>query len=138
MGTFSFFVVMPIKYFFQHILQFTQIMPISLLIVLMSRVELVFIHRTKPVQIMMISDISHSNLQRIVVTKSIFTWFTIIVTGTANRKSANFKMDPNLNPTYSSMNSDYKRSGWSRGHMAPAADNKFSQVRTSLNCIEPN
>ncbi|XP_063964675.1 nuclease EXOG, mitochondrial-like [Lytechinus pictus] len=47
--------------------------------------------------------------------------------GTAIRKKANFKMDPNLNATYSSMNSDYKGSGWSRGHMAPAADNKFSQ-----------
>ena len=46
---------------------------------------------------------------------------------TANRKKSMFKPDPALPPTYSSSNVDFRRSGWSRGHMAPAGNYKHSQ-----------
>ncbi|XP_022083356.1 nuclease EXOG, mitochondrial-like isoform X3 [Acanthaster planci] len=48
--------------------------------------------------------------------------------GPAHRKHSNFVMDPNIQAPFASQNSDYKRSGWSRGHMAPAGDNKYSQA----------
>ncbi|XP_034518122.1 nuclease EXOG, mitochondrial isoform X3 [Ailuropoda melanoleuca] len=44
----------------------------------------------------------------------------------ADRKHCKFKPDPNIPPTFSAFNEDYIGSGWSRGHMAPAGDNKFS------------
>ncbi|XP_020369310.1 nuclease EXOG, mitochondrial [Rhincodon typus] len=46
--------------------------------------------------------------------------------GEADRKHCKFKPDPNIPPLFSATNEDYIRSGWSRGHMAPAGDNKFS------------
>ncbi|XP_034518123.1 nuclease EXOG, mitochondrial isoform X5 [Ailuropoda melanoleuca] len=46
--------------------------------------------------------------------------------GDADRKHCKFKPDPNIPPTFSAFNEDYIGSGWSRGHMAPAGDNKFS------------
>ncbi|XP_060679444.1 nuclease EXOG, mitochondrial-like [Hemiscyllium ocellatum] len=46
--------------------------------------------------------------------------------GEADRKHCKFKPDPNIPLLFSAMNEDYLRSGWSRGHMAPAGDNKFS------------
>ncbi|XP_025317056.1 nuclease EXOG, mitochondrial isoform X2 [Canis lupus baileyi] len=46
--------------------------------------------------------------------------------GDANRKHCKFKPDPNIPPTFSAFNEDYIGSGWSRGHMAPAGNNKFS------------
>eukprot|EP00069_Balaena_mysticetus_P009640 bmy_20312T0 len=48
------------------------------------------------------------------------------ITGDADRKHCKFKPDPNIPPTFSAFNEDYVGSGWSRGHMAPAGDNKFS------------
>ncbi|XP_074168700.1 nuclease EXOG, mitochondrial isoform X1 [Rhinolophus sinicus] len=48
------------------------------------------------------------------------------IMGDADRKHCKFKPDPNIPPTFSSFNKDYIGSGWSRGHMAPAGDNKFS------------
>ncbi|PIK38484.1 hypothetical protein BSL78_24681 [Apostichopus japonicus] len=47
--------------------------------------------------------------------------------GPANRRNCNFNIDPTLDPFFTSHVSDYKGSGWSRGHMAPAGDNKYSQ-----------
>lgn len=47
--------------------------------------------------------------------------------GTASRKHSNFMPDPSIPPLFSADNSDYRGSGWSRGHMAPAGDNKFDQ-----------
>lgn len=35
-------------------------------------------------------------------------------------------------------NNDYKGSGWSRGHMCPAADNKDSEVRMRESCLLTN
>jgi len=35
-------------------------------------------------------------------------------------------------------NEDYKGSGWSRGHMCPAADNKDSEVRMQESCLLTN
>lgn len=48
--------------------------------------------------------------------------------GAANRRAAKFKMDPLIPVEFSAQNSDYKDSGWSRGHMSPAGNNKMSQV----------
>ncbi|XP_024612259.1 nuclease EXOG, mitochondrial [Neophocaena asiaeorientalis asiaeorientalis] len=48
------------------------------------------------------------------------------ITGDADRKHCKFKPDPSIPPTFSAFNEDYVGSGWSRGHMAPAGDNKFS------------
>ena len=46
----------------------------------------------------------------------------------ANRKGVQFGRDPVLPALFSSDNSDYWGSGWSRGHMAPAGDNKHCQA----------
>ncbi|KAK1171981.1 hypothetical protein AOXY_G4444 [Acipenser oxyrinchus oxyrinchus] len=46
--------------------------------------------------------------------------------GKADRKHCRFKPDPNVPPLFTAVNEDYLRSGWSRGHMAPAGDNKCS------------
>ncbi|XP_071961428.1 nuclease EXOG, mitochondrial-like [Antedon mediterranea] len=48
--------------------------------------------------------------------------------GSATRKKSNFKEDLQIVDIFRSSNSDYKNSGWSRGHMAPAADSKYSQI----------
>ncbi|XP_026852496.2 nuclease EXOG, mitochondrial isoform X2 [Electrophorus electricus] len=47
--------------------------------------------------------------------------------GRADRKHCKFKPDPNIPALFTAHNDDYLGSGWSRGHMAPAADNKFSE-----------
>lgn len=49
------------------------------------------------------------------------------VTGSANRKQSQFQPDPSVPAMFSAQNNDYFKSGWSRGHMAPAADSKFDQ-----------
>lgn len=46
--------------------------------------------------------------------------------GSASRKD-NFKPDPRIDITYSARNADYSKSGYDRGHLAPAADMSFSQ-----------
>ncbi|XP_004708737.1 nuclease EXOG, mitochondrial [Echinops telfairi] len=48
------------------------------------------------------------------------------IKGDADRKHCKFKPDPNIPPVFSALNEDYLGSGWSRGHMAPAGNNKFS------------
>ncbi|XP_037703403.1 nuclease EXOG, mitochondrial isoform X2 [Choloepus didactylus] len=48
------------------------------------------------------------------------------IMGDADRRHCKFKPDPNIPPTFSAFNEDYVGSGWSRGHMAPAGNNKFS------------
>ncbi|XP_003794509.1 nuclease EXOG, mitochondrial [Otolemur garnettii] len=48
------------------------------------------------------------------------------IMGDADRKHCKFKPDPNIPPIFSAVNEDYFGSGWSRGHMAPAGNNKFS------------
>ncbi|XP_052768716.1 nuclease EXOG, mitochondrial-like [Mya arenaria] len=50
-----------------------------------------------------------------------------LLKGTANRKHSKFKPDPGVPEMFSAENSDYWKSGWSRGHMAPAGDNKYNQ-----------
>ncbi len=50
-------------------------------------------------------------------------------TGTAERRKSRFQEDPGISEIFRAYNSDYHRSGLSRGHMAPAGDNKSSQVR---------
>lgn len=47
--------------------------------------------------------------------------------GSASRRDARFLPDPSLDEMFSADNSDYWKSGWSRGHMAPAGDNKVNQ-----------
>ncbi|XP_007233943.3 nuclease EXOG, mitochondrial [Astyanax mexicanus] len=47
--------------------------------------------------------------------------------GGADRKHCKFKPDPNIPQCFTAHNEDYLGSGWSRGHMAPAGDNKFSE-----------
>ncbi|XP_037239878.1 nuclease EXOG, mitochondrial isoform X2 [Falco rusticolus] len=46
--------------------------------------------------------------------------------GSADRRHCKFRPDPNIPLMFSAVNEDYLGSGWSRGHMAPAGDNKFS------------
>ncbi|XP_014666655.1 PREDICTED: nuclease EXOG, mitochondrial-like [Priapulus caudatus] len=50
------------------------------------------------------------------------------VKGSADRKRTNFNPDPAVPTMFSATNDDYRKSGWSRGHMAPAADNKHDQI----------
>jgi len=45
----------------------------------------------------------------------------------AKRKGVNFSPDPLVPMQFRSTNQDYWGSGWSRGHMAPAGDNKHCQ-----------
>lgn len=63
--------------------------------------------------------------------KKIPVWVAEYITkdhtkGSADRKNIRFKPDPNIPTRFSADNSDYLGSGWSRGHMAPAGDNKHS------------
>ncbi|XP_042566225.1 nuclease EXOG, mitochondrial [Clupea harengus] len=46
--------------------------------------------------------------------------------GEANRKHCRFRPDPTVPQAFTAHNDDYLGSGWSRGHMAPAGDNKAS------------
>jgi len=46
----------------------------------------------------------------------------------ANRKMAKFDADPTVPAHFASNNKDFWGSGWSRGHMAPAGNNKHSQT----------
>ncbi|XP_004377375.1 nuclease EXOG, mitochondrial isoform X2 [Trichechus manatus latirostris] len=48
------------------------------------------------------------------------------IMGDADRKHCKFRPDPSIPPVFSALNEDYLGSGWSRGHMAAAGDNKFS------------
>lgn len=48
--------------------------------------------------------------------------------GSAERKHFKFRPDPGVPELFTAHNDDYLGSGWSRGHMAPAGDNKFSEV----------
>lgn len=43
------------------------------------------------------------------------------------KRSSNFSEDPDLDQSQQSRLEDYKNSGFSRGHMCPAADNKWSE-----------
>lgn len=52
--------------------------------------------------------------------------------GEADRKHCRFKPDPGVPELFTAHNEDYLRSGWSRGHMAPAGDNKISEVLLNL------
>ncbi|XP_066572748.1 nuclease EXOG, mitochondrial [Amia ocellicauda] len=47
--------------------------------------------------------------------------------GKADRKHCKFKPDPRVPALFTAVNEDYLHSGWSRGHMAPAGDNKHSE-----------
>lgn len=47
--------------------------------------------------------------------------------GNADRKRCKFKPDPNIPVLFTARNEDYLGSGWSRGHMTPAGDNKYSE-----------
>ncbi|XP_036593226.1 nuclease EXOG, mitochondrial [Trichosurus vulpecula] len=46
--------------------------------------------------------------------------------GNADRRHCKFCPDPSIPSAFSADNEDYLGSGWSRGHMAPAGNNKFS------------
>ncbi|XP_028396223.1 nuclease EXOG, mitochondrial-like [Dendronephthya gigantea] len=45
----------------------------------------------------------------------------------AERSKSSFQPDPNIPEIFQAKNDDYFKSGWTRGHMAPAGDNKFDQ-----------
>ncbi|KAG2436045.1 hypothetical protein HYH02_011756 [Chlamydomonas schloesseri] len=47
--------------------------------------------------------------------------------GEANRERSDFFPDPEVDPRFSAKLSDYRGSGYDRGHMAPAANHKDSQ-----------
>lgn len=58
--------------------------------------------------------------------------------GTAHRKHSKFLPDPAVPVMFSAQNDDYHRSGWSRGHMAPAGDNKYDQEAMSATFLLSN
>lgn len=47
--------------------------------------------------------------------------------GSASRANSQFQIDDRVNELFHSSNDDYWDSGWARGHMVPAGDNKHSQ-----------
>uniref|UniRef100_A0A6A7FN34 Nuclease EXOG n=1 Tax=Hirondellea gigas TaxID=1518452 RepID=A0A6A7FN34_9CRUS len=47
-----------------------------------------------------------------------------ILKGSSHRDGVQFHSDEEVEEQWRALNSDYKGSGWSKGHMAPAADNK--------------
>ncbi|XP_061167169.1 nuclease EXOG, mitochondrial-like [Saccostrea echinata] len=49
------------------------------------------------------------------------------IQGSANRKYSKFMPDSQIPSLFSADNSDFLGSGWSRGHMAPAGNNKHDQ-----------
>ncbi|MBQ0048027.1 MAG: DNA/RNA non-specific endonuclease [Prevotellaceae bacterium] len=49
-----------------------------------------------------------------------------------------FFPDQDIAETDRVTNADYKRSGWSKGHMCPAADNKDSELRMKESCLLTN
>lgn len=58
-------------------------------------------------------------------------------TGDADRKNEPFKPDPDVS-TGSALPSDYSRSGYDRGHLAPAGDFKYSQRMMSQSFFMSN
>lgn len=66
-------------------------------------------------------------------------WFSCFFNprpGQADRKHCKFKPDPKIPELFTARNEDYLRSGWSRGHMAPAGDNKISEVQHILSLFK--
>ena len=51
------------------------------------------------------------------------------LTRQCQQEALKFIPDPGIPSPFTAENSDYVRSGWSKGHMAPAGNNKFDQVR---------
>lgn len=51
--------------------------------------------------------------------------------GRLSREGAEFRMDPDLRGTRQAMREDYSGSGWTKGHMIPAADAAFSSSTMS-------
>ncbi|XP_048753767.2 nuclease EXOG, mitochondrial-like [Ostrea edulis] len=49
------------------------------------------------------------------------------IQGSASRKYSRFMPDPQIQSLFSTENADFLGSGWSRGHMAPAGNNKHDQ-----------
>lgn len=56
----------------------------------------------------------------------IITW-DMVKSTVADRKRSTFQPDPEVLACHSAVNEDYKGSGWSRGHMAPAGNYKSCQ-----------
>ncbi|XP_072287332.1 endonuclease G, mitochondrial [Pyxicephalus adspersus] len=52
---------------------------------------------------------------------------TECIKGTADRRSCDFREDKSVHPYHRATNSDYKTSGFDRGHLAAAANHKWSQ-----------
>lgn len=65
-------------------------------------------------------------------------WLRPSSTGHADRKHCRFRPDPGVPELFTARNEDYLRSGWSRGHMAPAGDNKSSEVSHSTQKSDKN
>lgn len=65
--------------------------------------------------------------------KKIPAWVAEVITDNmvdstvAKRKRSTFQPDPEVLACHSATNDDYRESGWSRGHMAPAGNYKFCQ-----------
>ena len=47
--------------------------------------------------------------------------------GAVTRANSQFKEDPTVPPQFRARLADYQNSGYDRGHLAPAGDNKSSQ-----------
>ncbi len=66
-------------------------------------------------------------------TKKIPVWVAecitkdMVTSQVAKRQISDFQPDPQLPEEFCSSNADYRKSGWSRGHMAPAGNYKHCQ-----------